>query len=256
MQIQKIGNNVSYRGNAQIGGKYLKNEAETTTDTNVQVQDKTPDAKNKEAKKEFSPAAALGALAGALIPVFAISKATKGKLTFDIFENDSLKKDLATVLTVSTSAILGGLLGGLTDAKTPEDKKAKVKESLFDITTVAIPTTIATSILGIAKKMKVKNIAPKIIAPLAGIGLGMPLAQKASGVIDKFLNRDNPNFEAKERKLKPQDYIVHIDDLLALLIISKVPFANKIHADKLLPLIYAWCGFESGSKTADSKEGH
>ena len=105
-----------------------------------------------------------------------------------------------------------------------------------------------------AKKMNVKNIIPKIIAPIAGIGLGMPLAQKASGVVDKFLHKDDPNAKVKERKLKPQDYIVHVDDLLALMIISKVPFASKIHADKILPLIYAWCGFESGSKVASNKE--
>lgn len=228
MQIQRI-NNVSYRGS---------NKADNNT---------------SKKNEKFSSAAAVGALAGAIVPVLAISKATKGKFTFDIFENDSLKKDLATILTVSTSAILGGLLGGLTQAKTKEDKDAKIKESLFDITTVLIPTTIATGVLGAAKKMNIKNIAPKIIAPIAGIGIGMPLAQKASGLVDKFLNRNNPNAQVKERKLKPQDYIVHIDDLLALMIISKVPFASKIHADKILPLIYAWCGFESGSKTADNK---
>ena len=230
MRIHSINNAITYKGN-------------------------TDSAQANTGKKEnFSKTAAAGALIGAIAPVLAISKATKGKFSFDIFENNSLKKDLATILTVSTSAILGGLLGGLVEAKTPEDKKAKVKETLFDITTVAIPALIATGVLGVAKKMNIKSIVPKIIAPIAGIGLGMPLAQKASGVIDKFLHKDDPNAKVKERKLKPQDYIVHIDDLLALMIISKVPFAGKIHADKILPLIYAWCGFESGSKVASKKE--
>lgn len=208
----------------------------------------------KKPKENISYPALFGSLVGALAPVVAISKLRKGKLSFDIFESGSLKKDLATVLTVSTSAVAGGLAGGLTDSKTKEDKKAKVKEAIFHTLTVAIPATIATGVLGIAKKANYKGKLPNVLAPIIGIGAGMKLAQGATNAIDKHVfNKDNLNFEPK-RKLKLEDYIVHIDDILALMILSKVPLANKIHADKILPLIYAWSGYEAGATKAQDEK--
>lgn len=242
MKIQPVNNSITYRGNS----------AHNKENTEKNKSDKVP------VKNNFSPAAAIGALSGALIPVLAISKIRNGKFSFDIFESESLKKSLATVLTVSTSAITGGLIGGLTQAKTTEDKKAKVRESLFDISTVAIPATITTALLGLSKKMNIQKTWPKVIAPIIGIGAGMPACQKLSGVVEKkIINGDKPETEKqkiKERKLKPQDYFVHIDDLLALMLLTRVPIASKIHAEKILPLIYAWCGYESGSKTATKAE--
>ncbi len=205
-------------------------------------------------KKKVSVTAALGAVGGALASVGVIGKLTKGKLTFDVFEQGSLAKDMGAVIAVSTSSILGGLFGGLLEAKSDEDRKVKVKESLFDISTVVFPSTIATSMLAVANKMKIKSPLVQVAATVCGIGLGMPLAQKASGVIDKFIHKDDPDAKVKERKLRPQDYFVHVDDILALAIISKVPFARQLHADKILPLIYAWCGFESGSAVAKRNE--
>ena len=209
---------------------------------------------NSDDKKKISIPAALGAVGGALVSVGVIGKLTKGKLTFDVFEQGSLPKDLGAVIAVSSSSILGGLFGGLLEAKSDEDKKAKVKESLFDISTVVIPSTIATSVLALANKAKVKSPLVQVAATVLGIGLGMPLAQKAVGVFDKFVHKDDPDVKLEQRKLKPQDYFVHVDDILALAIISKVPFAKQLHADKILPFIYAWCGFESGSTTANNKE--
>lgn len=209
---------------------------------------------NSSEKKKVSIPAAVGALGGALASVGIIGKLTKGKLTFDVFEQGSLAKDMGAVIAVSSSSILGGLCGGLLDAKSDEDKKAKVKESLFDISTVVFPSAIATSVLALANKAKVKSPLVQVAATILGIGLGMPLAQKAAGVFDKFVHKDEPNVKLEQRKLKPQDYFVHVDDILALAIISKVPFAKQLHADKILPLIYAWCGFESGSTTANNKE--
>lgn len=228
MQINRINNTLSFREN-------YKN-----------------DKNNK--KESPSISAAAGALGASLLSVGAISMLTKGKLTLDIFDSGNLKKDLATVLTLSTASITGGLLGGLIEAKNPEDKKAKVKESVFDIMSVAIPSTLATSVLAIAQKKNIKSPLVQVAATLCGVGLGMPLAQKFVNTLDRQINKSNPNAKTNERKLRPQDYLVHIDDIIAIATISKVPFAKFLHADRLLPFIYAWCGCEAGSKTADDKE--
>ena len=228
MQINKINSTFSLRGNHKSG--------------------------NNNKKESPSICAAAGALCASLLSVGAISKFSKGKFTFDIFDSGNLKKDLATVLTISTASITGGLLGGVLEAKNPEDKKAKVKESVFDIMSVAIPSTLATSVLALAQKKNIKSPLVQVAATLCGVGLGMPLAQKFVNTLDKQINKNNPNFKTNERKLKPQDYLVHIDDIIAIATISKVPFAKFLHADRLLPFIYAWCGFESGSKTAENKE--
>lgn len=228
MQVQKINNGYTFKANS------------------------AENKENRETKKSnFNPTAAIGALAGAMIPVLAISKIKNGKFGFDIFECSNKAKELATILTVSTSSILGGLAGGLFGAKNPEDKKAKIKESVFDLSTVAIPTTITTAMLSLSGKMKLKGVLPKIIAPIVGIGLGMPISQKVAHKVDsKFINKDKP--QEPERKLRIQDYLVHLDDIFTLIILTgiKIPFLKDHTAEKILPFIYAWCGYETGSKTA------
>ena len=38
----------------------------------------------------------------------------------------------------------------------------------------------------------------------------------------------------------------NIDDALGVLILAKVPIAEKLHVDKTLPAIYSWCGYRAG----------
>ena len=94
------------------------------------------------------------------------------------------------------------------------------------------------------------NRLVKVFAPILGVGIGMPLAQHFANLFDKkVLNKNNPNYKP-QAKLQLKDYIVHIDDILSIMVISKIPFVNKIHADKILPLIYAYNGYESASAKA------
>ena len=45
---------------------------------------------------------------------------------------------------------------------------------------------------------------------------------------------------------KYRDSIANIDDALGVLILAKVPIAEKLHVDKTLPAIYSWCGYRAG----------
>lgn len=192
----------------------------------------------------------IGSLLGSIAPVAIISLARKNKLSFDVFESGNLAKDLATIVTVGTGGVLGGLAGAMTQENSKEDKEAKYKESFFHILTVAIPAAIATGILAMAKKTNYKGILDKVFAPILGVGIGMPVAQHFANLFDKkVLNKNNPNYKPHD-KLQLKDYIVHVDDILSIMVISKIPFVNKIHADKILPLIYAYNGYESASAKA------
>ena len=104
------------------------------------------------------------------------------------------------------------------------------------------------------QKAKFNETASKILSPIIGIGIGMPLAQKTSEKISKKAFGDDAQ-KMPERKIKIKDYLVHVDDLLTLLIVTGSKFATAIQADKILPLIYAYCGYESGTKSSnDAKE--
>ncbi len=214
----------------------------------------TNNIKTKKERKISYPSA-IGSLAGTLLPVFLISKIRKGRMGFDVFESGSYGKDLLTVVSVSTGGVIGGLLGAMTQKPSKEDRRAKYAESVNHVLNVAFPATIAIGILSLAKKLNYKGFAAKFFAPVLGIGLGMFLSKKSSNLIDeKIINRDNPNYKSNA-KIDLKDFIVHIDDILSLAVITKIPFASKIHADKILPFVYAWNGYESSSAKANDLSG-
>ena len=48
-------------------------------------------------------------------------------------------------------------------------------------------------------------------------------------------------------ELKLIDMIANLDDFVAICVLAKIPFANKIHIERALPFIYSFCGFRSGT---------
>jgi hypothetical protein len=40
--------------------------------------------------------------------------------------------------------------------------------------------------------------------------------------------------------------LANIDDLIGVLVLAKFPIAEKLHIDKFLPAIYAFCGYRAG----------
>jgi hypothetical protein len=68
----------------------------------------------------------------------------------------------------------------------------------------------------------------------------MPLAAAVANKIT-----DPNDFEA-DRKINAKDLVVNLDDALGALVLAKIPIVDKLHAEKLLPAIYAWCGYRAG----------
>jgi hypothetical protein len=195
----------------------------------------------KEEKTGFNLPVAAATIIGTLLPVLIIKK-YQGKKLFKI------EYGLKEMLFASFGSILGGLSGGILFNK-DEDRKTKVKELVFQFVNIAVPTGIIAGILKLTDKSRnFKGAMPKIASVIVGIGGGMPLAAFISNSINNhIIDKDNPC----KRKLCLKDCLVHVDDLVGALVLAKIPFVDKLHVDKILPLLYGLCGYEAGTKKAE-----
>lgn len=165
--------------------------------------------------------------------------------TKKIAKSFNIKTELKEMILMGFGSVSGGLAGGLLFDKTGK-KKNKIKESVFQFMNILVPTSLVAGMISLIEKNKnPKMIWLKIPATIGGIAVGMPAAAVVS-------NKINNNFVDKnaehERKLKLKDCFVHVDDFISALVLSKIPFIDKIQADKILPAIYSVCGYEAGAK--------
>lgn len=212
---------------------------------------------NLSIKKKLNIPVIASTTAGTLLPILLIRKYQNKEITPNtlkdltgikkakaVFNSFNLEYGLKEMILTASGSILGGFTGGLLTDK--QNKKTKIKESFYQFTNIAVPTTIVSGLLGLTNKGSLsKKVWPKVISVLGGIGVGMPLAATISNEINStFIDKDN----TQKRKIKLKDCFVHVDDLLGTLVLAKVPLADKIHADKILPVLYGMCGYESGTK--------
>lgn len=239
MRINSI-NNISYK-------------SLSTANLALEVGGKTKSEKKNTLK--VGVVSAIGSILGLAIPFLLIRKKQglnipKGalkELNFKdkvgkIWKSLNINYNLPEILSISTGSLLGGLAGGIITDKNKNHRKEKVEEALHTFNNILIPTTLTDILLKATKKMNVKSPIDKIISPIIGIGVGMALANMVTNKITKkFIDPDMP-----ERKQQFKDYFVHIDDILGVLVLTKIPFADKIQAGKLLTAVYAYCGFKAG----------
>ena len=177
---------------------------------------------------------ALGAMVGTAIPLVCIMKSRK------IYNPIKLDYKIKDMLILSGSSIAGGTIGGMIN----EDKKSrhkKIKEGTFQLLNVSLPAIFTAGALKICEKTKNLNrIIPKIGAVILGIGAGMYSALKLSNFIF------DPKDKHPDRELSPKDFIASADDAIGALALAKFPIVNKVPADKILPVIYSYCGYRAG----------
>ena len=204
------------------------------------------------------------AFLGAIVPVVILNSFKKGRMNdlISSFKNnlpfrDKFKniwkmfeiENYFQILATTTGGVFGGLLGGLKFAKNKEDKEAKYKESIFEFLNSMTPTTlVALGLKTLEKNGKSKSIPLEAGIILSSVAGGMFIANKASNKINELIFDKNKKKEDKDtRNFKPTDCLVHVDDILNLAVLAKIPYANKLQVDKLLPLIYARTGYEVGN---------
>ena len=81
-------------------------------------------------------------------------------------------------------------------------------------------------------------------------GIGVAIGSSSALALSNKLRNDKDAKKPK-RELKPIDMIANVDDLAAILVLAKIPFADKIHIERVLPLVYSFCGYRAG--TADKR---
>jgi hypothetical protein len=162
-----------------------------------------------------------------------------------VLKSFNIKYGLKEMLFISFGSILGGLSGGIIFNKEGSHKDI-VKESVFQLANVAVPTTIVAGLLTlISKSKKYNGIIPKILSIIVGIVAGMPIAAVISNKLNNtFVDKENPD----KRKLQMKDCFVHADDVIGALVLARVPIAGRIQADKALPALYGLSGYEAGTK--------
>ncbi len=177
---------------------------------------------------------ALGAVGGTVMPMLLIAKKQKT----NIF---NIKYNVAEMVYVSAGSIIGGTAAGIISGK-KEHKRQKVNEGVFQFMNASVPTVLTGALYLLSEKFKVlNNLTYKISATVIGLAGGMLLAAKLSNKIN------DPYDKVPDRKLTFKDSIANIDDALGVLVLAKVPFAEKLHIEKTLPAIYAWCGYRAGT---------
>lgn len=178
--------------------------------------------------------AATGAIIGTVIPLAVMMKKQKVKNPL------KLKYDLPEMLILSAASIVGGVFAGMVGADT-ESKWNKSKEGVFQFMNAAIPTWLGAATLRWCETTKhMNNNFAKIVATAATILIGMQGAASVSNLIC------DPKDKYPDRKLTFLDSLANIDDLVGVLVLAKFPIIEKLHIDKLLPAIYAFCGYRAG----------
>lgn len=176
----------------------------------------------------------IGAVAGTLIPMFLFGK-SQGKNLF------KLEYGIKEMLGITAGSIAGGVIGGITGDKSRKKNKEKINEGIFQFMNAVVPGVLVVGMLELTKKHKsldTKTI--KGIGTILSVGLGAIGAAKLSNIIC------DPFDKVPDRKLTAKDSIANIDDAIGALVLAKFPVIDKLHVDKLLPAIYAWCGYRAG----------
>ena len=122
------------------------------------------------------------------------------------------------------------------------------------MTNITVPTLLVAGILKFMQSKKLDKGIGKFAPVILGLGAGIPIANKISNTVSKKIFKDD---KGEERKFKPKDLLVHSDDLIEMLVLLKIPFVKQLQIDKILALIYAKCGYETGTKDMHNKStGH
>lgn len=175
----------------------------------------------------------IGATAGTLLPLIFFAK-RQNKNIFNI------KYGLKEMISLSAGGILGGVAAGLLFDK-KEYGKQKVNEAVFQFMNASVPSSFVAGLLKLSEKFKsLNNKKAKLLLIITGLFGGMQAASCLSNKINDPFNK------VPDRKVNLKDSVANVDDAIGALVLAKIPVAQKIHAEKFLPVIYGWCGYRAG----------
>lgn len=182
--------------------------------------------------------AGLGSVTGVMIPLAMFMKKQNTKNIFKV------KYKVKEMLTMAACGNIGGIL--VSSVGEPKRNKLKKwKEGAFQMTLTSIPMLLVDGIISLCEKSKnpkINNNFTKIAGSIAGVAIG---SNTAIAIFNKL--RGDKDVKKPKRELKLIDMIANLDDAVAICVLAKIPFADKIHIERALPFIYSFCGYRSGT---------
>ena len=82
-------------------------------------------------------------------------------------------------------------------------EKEKVKEAVFEMTNITVPTLLVAGILKFMQSKKLDKGIGKFAPVILGLGAGIPIANKISNTVSKKIFKDD---KGEERKFKPKRF--------------------------------------------------
>jgi len=200
-----------------------------------------PDEHKPNTKEKFTPEkirAAIGSIGSVALVLGTLMKKQKVKNPLHV------DYKVSQMLTMAAAGNCGGILLSSIGQDT-KDKKRKWKEGAFQMILTSAPLLFVDGGIKLCAKSKnkyINNNFAKIIASVAGVYTGSHLAVWVSNKL-----RNTKEAKKPDRKLKPIDMIANFDDAVAILVLTRLPFTKHLHPERLLPFIYSFCGYRSGT---------
>ena len=179
--------------------------------------------------------AGIGSVIGMAIPLFAMMKHQKVKNPFN------LKYGMKEMILLSGASIAGGVSLGMVGEKKSTNMH-KLKEGVFQFFNESIPALFVGMGLKYCENGGTKLNTPiaKILTTSIGLVVGMHAAAMLSNKVC------DPKDLEPDRKITLKDSIANVDDLIGALVLAKVPIINKLKFERILPVIYSYCGYRAG----------
>ena len=182
-----------------------------------------------------------GAAIGAGVAMVLSAKMFKHSIIPDTSKlQKSTLRDVSEMLLMAGGANLGGVLAGSINAN-KKQKKKKYKEAMFQIMNTSVPMLMVTAAIKLCENVKALNknsskIVASIVAMLSGAAI-------APGITNATKDENEPI-----RKYTLKDSLANFDDIVATIKLGFKKVAQYIPVDILLPIIYVYNGYRSGSK--------
>ena len=219
---------------------------------------------NKQ-KRFVAYTTALGALAGMACHAKYKGYSLSPKKMFKNISNSywgKIKFDDVPVITIGAGSCLGGLLGGYVIDHNKENRKAKKREALLQMTNISLPIVFTEYFGFIGEKLGNKYLdkgrpkgqqtyrtkLPKGISAIAGLFIGVFTANIVANKINEKIFH-----QGKGRPVQASDFSAHLDDFcVAANLISD---AKPIHwISRLVPVALMVAGNEVGNTTVENAD--
>lgn len=184
---------------------------------------------------------ALGVMAGMALNAKCNGYSLAPKKMFKNFKNSYIRKmeyDDGPVIAIGAGSCLGGLAGGFLVDKDRENRKAKLRETLLQMTNISLPIIFTVRMASWGKKLgnkywdksrteKLQTFRTKVPQGIFGI-LGLIAGVFTANVIANKVN-EKIFHQGKGRPVQASDFSAHLDDICVA--------AKKIHESKVTDFI-------------------